>query len=78
MIMRGRIVGNFFLVLGDVDAAAPVAIANVANATIVAVGLGPVDDEYGFWSTFCEACARALDWNIDVIIPAVVNACRPY
>lgn len=51
MIMRGRIVGSFFLVLGDVDAAAPIAIAKanrVADATIVAVGLGPVDDEYGF------------------------------
>lgn len=47
MITRGRIVGYFFLVLGDVDAALPVAIAkanSVADATIVIVDLGPVDN----------------------------------
>lgn len=71
--MRGRIVGSFFLIMGDADAAAPLAMAK-ANRIHFAVGLGTVNDEYGFWSTSCKACARGLDWNIGVTILAVVNA----
>lgn len=77
MIMRGRIIMVFLLVLSGVDAAAPVAIAEairVTEAIIVAVGLGPADDNYVSWSTFCKACAKRLDWNVGVIFPTVVDA----